>query len=60
MRNIEKIIREVNGTMSIEGMPITAQDKTRILACAGNKELVDKKVAQLVAKHTAKSPRNHV
>lgn len=27
MRDIEKIIKEVNGTMTIEGMPLTEKEK---------------------------------
>ena len=60
MRNIEEVIREVNGTMAIEGLHITDKDKSRIRICAGNKQLVNKTVAELVAKHTVKSTGNHV
>ena len=52
VRNIEKIIREVNGSMSMEGMPLSEDDKARIRFCAGNKDKVEKTIAELVKKHT--------
>ena len=38
--------------MAIEGMPLTQNDKDRIRRCAGNNELVEKTIAELVKKHT--------
>ena len=32
MRDIEQMIREVNGTMAIEGMPLTDEDKENMRA----------------------------
>ena len=52
MRDIEKLIDEVNGSMAIEGMSLTQNDKDRIRRCAGNNELVEKTIAELVKKHT--------
>lgn len=53
MKSIEKVITEVNGTMAIEGMPLTQEDRDRIRKCAGNNRLVDKTVSELVKKHSA-------
>lgn len=53
MKDLEKLIDEVNASMSMEGMPLTEDDKDRIRRCAGNDELVEKTIAQLVKKHTA-------
>lgn len=53
MRDLEKLIDEVNGSMSMEGMPLTQTDKDRIRHCAGNEELVEKTIAELIKKHTA-------
>ena len=36
MKDLEKLIDEVNGSMSIEGMPLTKTDKDRRRRCAGN------------------------
>ncbi|MDT3701305.1 MAG: hypothetical protein RO469_18045 [Thermincola sp.] len=52
MKDLEKLIDEVNGSMSMEGMPLTKTDKDRIRQCAGNDELVEKAIAELVKKHT--------
>lgn len=59
MRNIEKIIEEVNGSMTMEGMPLTEDDKTRIRFCAGNKDRVEKTIEELVAKHTTTNKMRH-
>lgn len=54
MSNVERIIREVNGSMSIEGMPLTEDDKNRIRTCIADRSRVDEMVKLLVAKHTVK------
>jgi hypothetical protein len=59
MRDLEKLIDEVNGSMSIEGMPLTKDDKDRIRHCAGNDKLVEKTIAELVKKHTAARSYGH-
>ena len=53
MKDIERVIKQVNGSMSIEGMPLTSNDKDRIRQCAGDNNKVDKEVAELVKKHSA-------
>lgn len=52
MKSIEKVITEVNGTMAIEGMPLTQEDRDRIRKYAGNNRLVDKAVSELVKKYS--------
>jgi hypothetical protein len=52
MKDIEQIIREVNGTMSMEGMPITDEDKDRIRDCLRNKNKFDITIKELILKHT--------
>lgn len=52
MKDLEKLIDEVDGSMSMEGMPLTKTDKDRIRRFAGNDELVEKTIAELVKKHT--------
>lgn len=52
MKDLEKLIDEVNATMSMEGMPLTEADKDRLRRCADNHELVEKTIAELVKKHT--------
>lgn len=52
MKDIDTIINEVNGTMAIEGMPITDEDKARIRACLRDSEKYDATLAALILKHT--------
>ncbi|EHQ89132.1 hypothetical protein [Desulfosporosinus youngiae] len=59
MRDLEKLIDEVNGSMAMEGMPLTQSDKDRIRYCAGNNKLVEKTIAELVKKHTAAYDYDH-
>ncbi|WP_198343585.1 hypothetical protein [Paenibacillus senegalimassiliensis] len=53
MKNLEKLIEQVNGSMSIEGMPLTESDKERIRHYAGDDAKVEEAVAELVKKHTS-------
>lgn len=59
MRDLKKLIDEVNGSMSMEGMPLSKADKDRIRRCAGNDELVEKTIAELVKKHKAVKVVSH-
>lgn len=52
MERIEKVIEEVNGTMSIEGMPLTREDRERIRRCARDQQLVEAEIRQLVKKYS--------
>jgi len=52
VKDIEKIIREVNGTMAIEGMPITKADEDRIRNCLRDNDKYEKTLRELVKKHT--------
>jgi hypothetical protein len=57
MKDVEKIIGEVNGTMAIEGMPLTDQDKDRLRECITGKTSYDEMVRRLVKKHTVRPIR---
>jgi hypothetical protein len=59
MRNIEKIIKEVNGSMAMEGMPLTEDDKNRMRLCAGDRDKVDNMVSELIEKHRTKEIKSH-
>ncbi|MDR1927792.1 MAG: hypothetical protein LBQ33_04040 [Oscillospiraceae bacterium] len=50
-RDIERLIGEVNGTMSIEGMPLTDEDKERLRVVLRGEVTADEMVRRLVAKH---------
>lgn len=58
MKNIEKMIEEVNGTMNIEGMPLTAEDKERIRKCLVGEKCFDTEIKELVKKYTIKDDKN--
>ena len=53
MSEIDKIINEVNGSMAMEGMPLTEADKERIRLTLTNKEQYQKILHELVLKHSA-------
>ena len=59
LKDIEKIIREVDGTMSIEGMHITSDDKYRIRTCLRDKKKYDEAITALIMKHTVSVPKDY-
>jgi hypothetical protein len=52
MKDIEKLIGEVNGTMAMEGMPLTDDDKNRIRTCLRDEDLYRKTLKELITKHS--------
>lgn len=52
MSEIERIVREVDSSMSMEGMALTNEDKTRIAKCLSNPEEFGKTLTALLKKHT--------
>ena len=48
---MEQLISEVNGSMAIEGMSLTDNDKSRIRRCLENPEEATKILQGLIAKH---------
>ena len=53
MSEIDKIVNEVNGSMAIEGMPLTDADKERIRISLSSKEQYQKILRELIRKHSA-------
>ena len=53
MGDIEKIVREVDSSMAMEGMPLTPADKDRIRKCLSEPSAVDQIISSLLAKHTS-------
>lgn len=53
MSEIDKIVNEVNGSMAIEGMPLTDADKERIRISLSSKEQYQKILRELILKHSA-------
>jgi hypothetical protein len=54
MKDVNKIIREVNGSMTIEGMPLKREDKSRLRECLTGKVSFNKMKSEIVKKHTRK------
>ena len=52
MRDIESIVREVDSSMAMEGMPLYSEDKERIRKCLADLSNQEKMVGSLVEKHT--------
>ena len=52
MRDIESIVREVDSSMAMEGMPLYSEDKERIRKCLADIGSIEKMVGSLVEKHT--------
>jgi|AGTN01.1.fsa_nt_gi hypothetical protein len=50
-KDVDLIIKQVNGSMAIEGMPLTKTDKDRIRRSAGNDVKVEKEIAELINKY---------
>lgn len=52
MSEIESIVREVDSSMTMEGMPLYSEDKNRIRKYLENPGSLEKMVGALVEKHT--------
>lgn len=52
MSDIESIVREVDSSMAMEGMPLYSEDKERIRKCLADLGNLEKIVGSLVEKHT--------
>lgn len=52
MRDVETIVREVDSSMTMEGMPLYSEDKDRIRWYLLNPGSLEKIVNSLVEKHT--------
>jgi outer membrane protein assembly factor BamA len=59
MKDLERIIEDVNASMAMEGMPLTEEDKARMRYCAGDKKKTDQVVAELLRKHSVKAEDVH-
>jgi len=59
VNDIEQIVKEVQGSMSMEGLPLTAADKDRIRSCLTDPGCLDSVIRALLAKHAVpKHARN--
>lgn len=53
-KDVEKIIRNIDGTMAIEGMPLTEEDKQRIRDLDEGKTTVAQEIEKLNKKYLEK------
>lgn len=51
-KDIKQLIREVNGSMAIEHMPLTLADKKMLMACGQKKTTCQETVNKLVQQYT--------
>lgn len=54
MKNIEQIIREVNGSMAMEGMSLKEEDKERIRVCLSDEVSFEEMKKRIIEKHTVR------
>ena len=59
MKDLERIIKDVDASMAMEGMPLTEEDKERIRHCAGDKKKTEQVIAELIRKHSVKAEDIH-
>lgn len=52
MEKADKIIDEINGTMAMEGMPLTDEDRDMLRECITGKTTPDEMVRRLVKHYT--------
>lgn len=55
MRDVEQTIREVNGTMAIEGMPLTDEDKNRLRSILHGETSYEAAVQEIIKKYSFKA-----
>lgn len=54
MKDIEQIVKEVSGTMAMEGMHLKEEDKERIRICLSNKVGFEEMKKRIIEKHTVR------
>ena len=52
MSDFECILANVDATMKMEGMPLTDEDKNRILDCLSGRTTFDNEVKKILEKYT--------
>ena len=55
MKDTEWIIKQVDASMAMEGMPHTSRDKDRIRFCVGDNQKVESTVQDLVRQYVTES-----
>lgn len=61
MSEVQKIVRAVDSSMRVEGLPLSQDDKKRIETCLSDPKNFDAVLKELIGKHTVKATgQNHV
>ncbi|MBQ7313451.1 MAG: hypothetical protein IJW81_07695 [Clostridia bacterium] len=55
MSEVQKIVRAVDSSMRMEGLPLSQDDKKRIEACLSDPQSFDAVLKELIRKHMVKS-----
>ncbi len=55
MKDTEWIIKQVDASMAMEGMPLTSKDKDRIRFCVGDNQKVESTIQDLVRQYVTES-----
>ena len=58
MSEIERIVREVDSSMAMEGLPLTVEAKDRIRRCLSEPSSLEQTIGGLLRKHTVPAQRN--
>ena len=54
MRSVEQKIRNINGSMAIEGMPLTKEDEARLRALLNGEISYEIAIERIIEKYSAK------
>lgn len=52
LKDVDQIIKEVNGSMAIEGMPLNEEDKERLRECIVESISFEDMKRKIIEKHT--------
>ncbi len=54
-KQVEKTIRDIDFTMTMENMPLTEQDKQRLRDCMTGKTVIQEVLLATIARHSKKA-----
>ncbi|MBO5127416.1 MAG: hypothetical protein J6D10_07580 [Clostridia bacterium] len=57
MSEVQKIVRAVDSSIRMEGLPLSQDDKKRIETCLSDPKSFDAVLKELIGRHTVKSEK---
>lgn len=57
MSEIERIVKEVDSSMTMEGLALSDEDKIRIEGCLRNPDSLSRTISLLLKKHTVRESK---